>query len=153
MKVFPSVWSSNSQKKRVEGCFGVTDDEEWPTPGRTIVVTRCDVWQRTGERTARTWHILSRLGCTNMSRLSGCGLLRGRIIMGEYSLRDRGRKTLEKDKQGVITLLSYGRKRGGSEWCLLLCWRIRCKRRRGGRIYKQINYNMSEANRGGRIDY
>ena len=48
MKIFPSVCSSNSQKKRVERSFGVTDDEEWPTPGRTIVVTRCDVLQRAG---------------------------------------------------------------------------------------------------------
>jgi hypothetical protein len=90
---------SKSQKRAVERSFGVTDDEEWPTPGRTIVVTRCDVLQRVGERTARTWHILSRLGCTTMLRLSGCGLMRGRIIMGEYSLRDRGRKNKEKSKQ------------------------------------------------------
>jgi hypothetical protein len=94
---------SKSQKRAVERSFGVTDDEEWPTPGRTIVVIRCDVWQRTGERTARTWHILSRLGCTTMLRLSGCGLMRGRIIMGEYSLRDRGRKTRRRVSSAVIT--------------------------------------------------
>ena len=38
-----------------------------------------------------------------MSRLPGCGMMRRRIIMGEYSLRDRGRKTRRRVNTGFIT--------------------------------------------------